>query len=157
MNRIVVAILLLGFSLVCVVPVLAGPQGLFLYPEKGQTKELQAKDEAACEDWAGEETRFDPDVPPQAGSSSSHGGEVVRGGMRGAAAGALIGAIGGDAGKGAAIGAGVGGAAGIGRRRATSDYERQASANAQAQYDSGLDKYKRALSACLEARGYTVK
>src|SRR5262245_15289988 len=77
---------------------------LFVYPQKGQSKDQQEKDEFACHKWAKEKTGVDPmamasapapqAAPPQGGA--------VRGAAKGAAIGAVGGAIGGNAGKGAA-------------------------------------------------------
>ena len=73
----------------------------------------------------------------------------MRGGLRGAAAGAAIGAIAGDAGKGAAIGATAGGL-----KRGIQERDRQKQAEAA---PPGLDNYNRAMAACLEGLGYSVK
>lgn len=135
-------------------------QDLFIYPTKGQTQEQQAKDRNECHTWAVQQAGFDPNTPaaaPQASTQGAEGGEVIRGGARGAALGAIGGAIAGDAGKGAAIGAAVGGGGGLLRR---GQAERQA-AEQQAQQTAISEEqranYKRAVSACLEAPGYTVK
>jgi len=68
-----------------------------------------------------------------------------------------IGAIAGDAGKGAAIGATAGGLAGGAKQRAASKSQQQAQQQKQAATKESLDTFKRAYSACLEGKGYTVK
>lgn len=135
-------------------------QDMFIYPQKGQTQEQQSKDRNECHAWAVQQAGFDPDAPaaaPPPGAQDSTGGEVVRGGARGAALGAIGGAIAGDAGTGAAVGAAVGGGGGLLRRRQA---ERQAAGQREQQTALSEEQhanYKRAVSACLEARGYTVK
>jgi len=130
-----------------------------VYPAKGQSPEQQQKDQAECQAWATQSTGIDPvalaasPVPQDAGSTFG-GGERAGGAVRGAAGGALIGAIAGDAGKGAGIGAVTGTMVGGKRAR-----EKQAAGNQQqqAQRQQQLDTYYRAMGACLEGRGYTIK
>jgi len=93
---------------------------------------------------------------PQPEYQAQQGG-MVRGAARGAATGAVVGAIAGNAGKGAAIGAAGGGLVGGMRRADQQAQNRAASANARAQNDRARSEYIRALSACLEGKGYTVK
>ena len=93
----------------------------------------------------------------------------MRGAARGAAGGALIGAIAGDAGTGAAIGATVGIIRGGRQQRqanAASDEQAAGEAGKQVQqqykqqkaaYDQQIGDFKRAFSACLDSRGYSVK
>jgi hypothetical protein len=70
----------------------------------------------------------------------------------------VIGAIAGDAGEGAAIGA-VAGA--VGGRRARKQASRGAGEQAKQQTEAAsaqkTETFKKAMSACLEGRGYTVK
>ena len=130
---------------------------IFVYPAKGQTKEQQEQDEFACYKWAKEQTGVDPTQPvQQAAAAPPPGREVGRGAARGAAIGAIGGAIGGDAGKGAAIGAGVGAAAGVARRRQAEQQQQAAQQQAKQQQEASINGYKRAFSACMTARGYTV-
>jgi hypothetical protein len=119
------------------------PPKVFVYPNKGQSKDQQSKDTAACQQWASEQA-----PPSQAPTGpGTHGRRVAGGAARGAAVGAAGGAIGGDAGKGAAIGAVVGGAAGRHRSK-----QQQQAVQAQAG-----DDWARAFGACMESRGYSVK
>jgi hypothetical protein len=96
-------------------------------------------------------------------------GGRARGAARGAAKGAVIGGIAGDAGKGAAIGATAGTVRG-GRqqRQANAAAKDQAAADAGAQvnqkyqnqkaaHNQQMGNFKRAFSACMEAKGYSVK
>lgn len=136
--------------------VLAGVD-VFVYPAKGQTKEQQEQDEFACYKWAKEQTGFDPTQPmQQQAAAPSQQNAAVKGAARGAAIGAIGGAIGGDAGKGAAIGAGVGAAGGTMRRRQAEQQQAAAQQKAKQAYDAEVGGYKRAFSACMTARGYTV-
>ena len=119
----------------------------YIYPARGQSAEQQQKDKAECHGWAIQQPGASAATtapPPPAG------GQVVGGAARGAAVGAVGGAIAGDAGTGAAVGAATGALVGGMRRN------RQAQATQQAQADASA-AYNRALAACLEGRGYTVK
>jgi Glycine-zipper domain len=138
--------------------------GLFVYPLKGQSQEKQDKDRYECHRWAVQQTGFDPSrvnpghadyLDPQPYRRSQ--AHVLKGGTRGAALGAVGGAITGNAGKGAAAGAAMGGLAGAFRRRderRQQETQRRAAANSAA---SQQKNYIRAISACLEGRGYSVK
>ena len=136
----------------------ASAQQMMIFPNKGQDQAQQDADRGACHVWAVRESGFDPaavSAPPP--STEARRGGTLRGAGRGAAGGAIIGAIAGNAGKGAAIGAAGGGIVGTGRRN---DQRRQQQAQADAhnqQQQAGLNNYNRALSACLEGIGYTVR
>jgi hypothetical protein len=133
-------------------PTLAQPS-LMIYPAKGQSPDQQSKDKYECNQWAIQQSGFDPANPQAAATGKSGTGmgkEVLRGGARGAAAGAAIGAIAGDAGKGAAIGATAGGL-GRGMRK------REEARNAPPPEAPGQANYQKAMAACLEGRGYSVK
>ncbi len=129
---------------------------VFVYPSKGQTKEQQEQDEFACYKWAKEQTGFDPTQPMQQAAAPPPQGGAAKGAAKGAAIGAIGGAIGGDAGKGAAIGAGVGAAGGAARRRKGEQQQASAQQKAKQEYDAKVDGYRRAFSACMTGRGYTV-
>ena len=135
--------------------------GLFVFPAKNQDKKTQDADEAACYKWAQQQTGVDPINPPKVEAKKANrnpDGSMIVGGARGAAAGAAIGAIAGDAGKGAAIGAVAGGLRGR-RARLVGDKMEQAAHNQAAaeQEKKLMDNFKKAFSACMEAKGYTVK
>lgn len=134
-----------------------GGMDVFVYPGKGQTKEQQEQDEFSCYKWAKEQTGFDPAQPmqQQAAAPPPQGG-AAKGAARGAAVGAIGGAIGGDAGKGAAIGAGVGAAGGAARRRQAEQQQAATQQKAKQEYNAEVAGYKRAFSACMTGRGYTV-
>jgi len=160
--------------------------GMFAYPKNQQNPDQQLRDESDCYGSARQNTGFDPQAPvptgpsaqqqqaaqqqaaQQAGKDVSKGG-TVKGAAGGAAGGAAIGAIAGDAGKGAAIGATVGAVAGRRKQRMkeeqakeqaaqqTAQAQQQTQAQAQAQQKGGMDTFKRAFSACMDARGYSVQ
>ena len=74
--------------------------GLYVFPQKNQTADIQQQDEVACYGAAKTASGVDPAHPQpttvQAAPAQQGGG--VRGAARGAAGGAAIGAIAGDAG-----------------------------------------------------------
>jgi hypothetical protein len=140
----------------------AGPaaaQELFVFPQQGQSQAQQDQDRGACHVWAVNQTGFDPTLASTTPPSSREApqGALVRGGARGAAAGAVMGAIGGNAGRGAAMGAAGGGVIGGMRRSDQARRQQQGSRNWQAQQDAQRANYRRALTACLEGKGYTVR
>jgi len=135
--------------------------GLYVFPSKGQDKDKQELDEYKCYKWAKEQTNVDPMNPPKVEAKAadrSLNGSAVVGAAGGAAAGAAIGAIAGDAGKGAAIGAVVGGLRGRRARLHGDQVEQQQNNQAAASKEKALmDSFKKAFSACMEGKGYTVK
>jgi len=150
------------------VPLPSSELGLTVFPAKGQPRDVQFTEEQQCYAWAKENTGIDPTLvkanPDSAAkaaaakASEATTGAAVGGAARGAAAGALIGAAAGDAGKGAAIGATAGA---IGGRRAKKQVEGQAAQQgaqqANAQAAELMNQFKKAMAACLEGKGYTVK
>src|SRR5512134_3187904 len=128
-----------------------------VYPGAGQSMDQQARDESECRNWATQQTGVYPyqSAPTYYGGSNT-GAPVLGGAARGAAIGAVGGAIGGDAGKGAAIGAGVGAAGGAMRRRQAEQQQAAAQEKAKQAYNADVGGYKRAFSACMTGRGYTV-
>ena len=152
----------LGLAAVAFVagPAVAQP---YIYPAKGQSPAQQQKDEGECRGWALQQPGAQPPPAPPPPPSAPQGpqGHVVRGGARGAALGAVGGAIAGNAGKGAAAGAAIGGLMGGFQHR---DQQRAAQQSQQSYYQAQSQaqaranaSYERALAACLEGRGYTVK
>ena len=137
----------------------AAAQEMFIFPQQGQDQAQQDADRGACHVWAVNQTGFDPTLastaPPRQNEASRGG--LVRGAGRGAAGGAIIGAIGGNAGRGAAMGAAGGGLVGGMRRSDQKREQSQNDRNWQAQQDAQRASYQRALTACLEGKGYTVR
>lgn len=159
----VIIILIFGFENIALAQetTLASGLGLFVFPSNDQNKEQQDADEYACYKWAKEQTGVDPLNPPEVQAEQvdrSADGTAVRGAAGGAAAGAAIGAIAGDAGKGAAIGAVAGGLRGRRAKVVGDEVEQQQNnAAAAAATEEMMNNFKKAFSACMEGKGYTVK
>ena len=139
---------------------------MFIYPKEGQSAEQLDRDKYECYGWSKKQTGFDPMEVPTATAPPPKQERKKGGVLRGAAGGALLGAAVGeiandDAGKGAAIGAGAGALFGGARRHKQVQQQNQAQQDWQqeqaSQYSQRRSQYNRAYSACLEARGYTVK
>ncbi|MFO1060041.1 MAG: YMGG-like glycine zipper-containing protein [Dongiaceae bacterium] len=134
------------------VPAAAVAQQIYAYPTRGQSPEQQARDQQECSGWAAQQTGYNP-APPAGGGQPVAGG-MLRGAAGGAAIGAVGGAIGGDAGKGAAIGAGAGALfGGIRQHQNNRSQAQQQAQDSQQSYDA----YRRAVTACLQGRGYSVQ
>jgi hypothetical protein len=134
--------------------------GVYVYPKNKQSSTQQANDESVCYKSAKAKTGVDPaNLPPATPApTTQRQGGAVRGAAGGAAAGAAIGAIAGNAGTGAGIGATLGALRGKRTQTAANNAEQQyAQANAQAQQSQKMSDFRRAFSACLESKGYTVK
>jgi Glycine-zipper domain len=155
--------------------------GLYAYPKNKQSADQQLKDESDCYGSARQNTGIDPQAPAptapnaqqqqaqqqqaaqQAGSGVGKGG-TAKGAGGGATGGAAIGAIAGDAGKGAAIGATVGAVGGRRKQKKaeaeakqeaaqqTAQQQQQAQTASQSQHREELATFKRAFSACMDAR-----
>jgi Glycine zipper 2TM domain len=138
---------------------------VYAYPLHGQPPQQQDRDHYECSIWATQQTGFDPSapgVPPQQQVHVVSGPPPGSGTAVGAVTGAILGAaIAGPwrAPGGALAGAVVGGALGTAAEasaRQTQTYTvTDQRALAQIQHKAG--NYRRALSACLDARGYSVK
>ena len=143
---------------------------IYFYPTKGQTKEQQERDRYECYRWAVKQTGFDPgqaqlaphqriEVTPAA----PPGSDTAAGAVTGAVVGSMLSSRH-DQGFGMVFGALYGAMVG-----AASDQARQEeAAQVQRAYDAKdaqryarLEKqsrdYQRAMTACLEGRGYTVR
>lgn len=135
--------------------------GLVVFPAKGQTADVQKADEAACYDWAKQQTGYDPVAPPPAPTAApvqAQKGGAVKGAAKGAAAGAAIGAVAGDTGDGAAIGATAGAIKGRrGQKQQAAAAQQQSQQQAASAGQAQKDGYKKAFGACMEGKGYTVK
>jgi hypothetical protein len=143
---------------------------VYVYPSGGQSAAQLDRDRYECHVWAVKQSGFDPSQPHLAPHQRV---QVVAmppagtGVLAGAATGAIIGAAVSQpyqSGSGAAIGAVAGALLG-----AASDAARQQQANQvqkhydardaqlQARLEQQSNDYRRAIGACLEGRGYTVK
>lgn len=154
---------------------LAATMGVQVFPAAGQDAAQQSQDEAACYQWAENNTGTDPfavqnqaaadaeaAAAAQQQASQAGKGSGARGAVRGAAAGAVIGEVADDdAGKGAAYGAAVGVVAG---RRRGKQAEQQAQQQVQAQTQAAqqgseaqMSSFRNAFSACMEGKQYIAK
>ena len=158
--------------------------GMFAFPKNGQSADQQLKDESDCYGMAKQRTGIDAQAPAPTGPSAEEvaaaqkqaaesapekKGGRARGAARGAAGGAAIGAIAGNAGAGAGAGAVAGTMrGGMKQREANAQSKQQASAQAaeaqkqaaeelNREHQEGIDTFQRAFSACMDARGYSVK
>ena len=131
-----------------------------VYPAKGQSADLQKKDEGECHTWAVQQSQYDPANPPPAPATTAQPNTTATGstkgaGARGAARGAVVGeVIADDASTGAAVGAAA--ARGQSRRQNNAAAQQQTQAATQ-QSQAGMANYQKARAACLEGRGYTIK
>lgn len=167
-------------ALAITLSLLSGPassQDLYVYPANGQSDKQLAEDRYACHRWAVDESDFDPTqfsnteqfrtvrVPVPRNQAE---GASEKGALAGAVAGGVIGAHDSTVGKGAVIGAIVGSLAGAvvenegekeAQRKAREEAQRQAEEIRQNKAELALRRsnYRRAISACLEGRGYVVR
>jgi hypothetical protein len=139
----------------------ASSLNMYVFPAKDQSADQQDKDETECYKWAVQQSGVDPMNPPEvkaAQVNTGPDGSAVVGAAGGAAAGAAIGAIAGDAGKGAAIGAVAGALRGRRASRVGHTMEQAAAdIDAQQTQEELINNFKKAFTACLEGKGYTVK
>ncbi len=137
----------------------AGTLHVYAYPNKHQSQDQQFKDETACYNSAqGQAAQGAQPQQPQQNPSDAGKGAGVKGAAKGAAGGAAIGAIAGNAGAGAGVGAVAGTAAGRRqKKKAEKEAQQQQQQQQQAQQAQGTDNLKRAYTACMESRNYTVK
>jgi hypothetical protein len=143
---------------------------VYFYAQRGQSQAQQDRDRYECFNWSVQQTGFDPSrraVPAEHRQPlvpvDNTGPAVVGGALMGAAIGAAV-ANPWERGEGAAIGAIAGTA--LGALAATAQNSANASAAQAAQkqvspargsYEQQAAEYRRAMSACLEGRGYVVK
>jgi len=158
--------------------------GMFVYPKNNQTHDQQLIDESDCYNTVQQQTGINPQASgPKAPSAADLNaveqqgaaeapqaqGGGVKGAAKGAAGGAAIGAISGNAGRGAAVGATVGAVRGRRQQKranesaqqqgaqAAASQEQQAYGQSKAAYNQQISTFKRGFSACMDARGYSVK
>jgi hypothetical protein len=138
---------------------------VYAYPMRGQPPEQQDRDHYDCSIWATQQTGFDPSapgVPPQHQVHVVSGPPPGSGTATGAITGAILGAVIGGPyhGPGPALaGAVVGGALGTAAEQSArqSQTVTVTDQRALAQVRQKASNYRRALGACLDARGYSVK
>ena len=146
------------------------PPPLMIYPARGQSADQHARDRYDCHIWAVQQSGYDPSrpgVPPSGRVVVEPANPPGTGTAIGAIAGAILGAaIAGprDAGAGLVLGGITGAAVGTASDANSQAYanaeqarlDRNAAAGAAAANAQGTYNYRRAISACLDARGYTI-
>lgn len=148
---------------------------VYFYPTQGHapaSPEQQDRDKYECNAWAVQKTGFDPslpNIPPHQRVRVVAGGPPPGTGVAvGAVTGAVVGAAasnpwhaGGGTLIGALAGAAIGGIVDAERGAQADRIETQANANADHARTAALERkaldYRRAMSACLEGRGYSVR
>lgn len=149
----------------------APPPRVYFYPTQGQTDAQQDRDRYECYNWAVKQTGFDPgrrSLPPQQRvavvPSRAPGTTTVAGAVTGAIIGAAVSGPG-HTGSGLIVGAAAGGLLGSAAEasqeqeaeRLERRIESRDSRRGEARYQREAAEYRRAMSACLEGRGYSVK
>jgi hypothetical protein len=142
---------------------------IIFYPAAGQSSEQQARDRYECYQWAVKQTGFDPsqlslaphqriDVEPAVPAGHDTAAGAITGAIIGAAVsnprhaggGAILGAI-----AGAAMGA-----ANDSARQEHADRLQHRFDAREGQHQAAIEEqagnYRRAMTACIEGRGYTV-
>ena len=148
---------------------------VYFYPAQGRatpSPEEQDRDKYECTTWAVKQTGFDPslpNVPPHQRLSVVAGGPPPGTGVAvGAVTGAVVGAAvsnpwhaGGGTLLGALAGAAIGGVAEAESNAQANRIEAQANADANGVRTAAMERkamdYRRAMTACLEGRGYSVR
>ena len=140
---------------------------IFFYPNQAQTEQRQDRDRYECYLWSAKKSGFDPaqaqlaphqrvEVVPQPAAGSDA--------TAGAIAGAITGSLLADRNHreeglvlGAIAGSILGAASDAERERNAAQAERQINSGRYARIERGARDYRRAMTACLEGRGYTVR
>ncbi len=143
---------------------------VYFYPNHGQGPAQQDRERFECYLWAKQQSAFDPSAPHLAPHQRLRivpqpppGQNTVVGALTGAAVGALIGSPGNTA-EGAIIGAMAGATLGAisdaARQQRADEIQKQYDLQSTSQYaelDRQSRRYRRAMGACLEGRGYSVR
>lgn len=140
---------------------------VYFYPTQGQSDAQQDRDRYECHNWSVRQTGFDPSLRVAAREERAtvvparSAGQTIG---AAAAVGAVIGAVAagpGDVGKGAVVGAMAGTV--LGSAAASADQvqsqqvRRVRNTRDSGRYARQAGEFRRAMSACLEGRGYSVK
>lgn len=139
---------------------------VYFYPLKGQNAAQQDRDRYECYLWAMKQTGFDPSLPQLAPHQKVEVVPVPPPGHDtavGAATGAVLGAVVSPPGRtaqgavlGAVAGAAIGAASDTARQREARRLQERYNQRA-ASIDQRASDYRRAMTACLEGRGYSVR
>ena len=143
---------------------------VYFYPTKGQNAAQQDRDRYECYLWAKKQTGFDPSTPQlaphqrvQVIPTTPPGQDTAAGAVTGAVIGAVVSPPGRGA-EGAAVGAVAGAVIGAASEAARQEqtervqqhYDKQ-QAQRLARMEHQASSYRRAMAACLEGRGYTIR
>jgi hypothetical protein len=138
---------------------------MYFYPERGQAEGLQDRDRYECYRLAVRDSGVDPGMTPVSRAwvpppppVRRDGAEVVHGAATGAVLGAMVSSPR-QAGPNALIGAVFGallGAVSQESRAQAAEAAQARHAQDQARAQLPLDNFRRAMSACVQSRGYTV-
>jgi hypothetical protein len=144
-------------------------QKVFVYPNNGQSPEQTDRDRYECHVWAVQQTGVDPsrpDAPPAERVVVQPANPPGTGTAVGAIGGAILGSILAgprNAGAGLVLGAATGAIVGTAADASAQSQAQQAQAQINQQSAQQVaasraraDSYRRALTACLQGRGYTV-
>lgn len=138
---------------------------LYFYPEQGQPDAQQDRDRYECYRWAAQQTGTDPGMTPVRRPLGPQPMPPVRDGadvVAGAATGAVLGAMVSRpryAGENAVIGAIIGTLLGAIGQESRAQAAEAAQARHQQAQDAArvpVDNFRRAMGACMQARGYRV-
>jgi hypothetical protein len=142
---------------------------VYFYPAQGQSEAQQDRDRYDCHVWAVKQTDFDPTqhLAPREVATVVPARDPAQTVGTAAVVGAVLGAViagPGDVGKGAVVGAMAGtvaGSAAVASDQAHADAVNAANARRGARgsgrYQQEAAGYRRAISACLSGRGYSVR
>lgn len=140
---------------------------VYFYPTRGQSAAQQDRDRYECYLWARRQTGFDPSVPQLAphqrlrvAPEPPPGHDTAAGAVTGAVLGAVVAppdrTVEGAA-VGAVAGAMVGAASDAARQQQAEQLEQRYQRQTATRVELQARNYRRALSACLEGRGYRVR
>ena len=142
-------------------PPAASARPLYFYPQQGQGERRQDRDRYECYQWASRQTRSDPGmtplrtyVQPAPAPDPALGRDTAVGALGGAMIGGAVASRHHTA-EGAAVGLVLGALIGAASDQARADAARQAQADARYAVPPWHD-FRRAMSACMAGRGYTV-
>jgi hypothetical protein len=137
---------------------MASTVGLFVYPQKKQSATQQLTDESQCYDNAKTQSGFNPDATTTGSQTQAQNNTKDHGAAKGAARGAAIsGATGGDPAAGAERGAILGGVRSKHKEKQKDEQAQKQADATKTQEQQNMDNFKRSMSACLDARGYSVR
>jgi hypothetical protein len=135
---------------------------VIVYPASGQTEGQMDRDRYECHLWSVRQSNYDPSRVPAgyrqryevraAPPASQIPGTAIVGAIIGAAVSGPR-----DAGSGALVGAAAGAVIGAAADDAAAQRANRFADRSRGALDRRADDYRRALTACLEGRGYTVR